>query len=66
VLLRVLVDEQGRTKQVEINSSSGNEALDRSAAEAVKRWRFSPARYGNAPTASWVKIPVDFRLKEVR
>jgi protein TonB len=61
-----LVDEQGRTKQVEINGSSGNDALDRSAAEAVKRWRFSPARYGDSPTASWVKIPVDFRLKEVR
>jgi len=66
VLLRVLVDEQGRTKQVEIDSSSGNEALDQSAAEAVKHWRFSPARYGDAPTASWVKIPVDFRLKEAK
>src|SRR6185503_6865499 len=37
VLLRVLVDDQGRSKKVEINSSSGSEALDRAAAEAIKR-----------------------------
>jgi TonB family protein len=50
VLLRVLVDDQGRTKTVEINSSSGNEALDRAAAEAVKRWHFQPARYDATKT----------------
>ncbi|HEX9662080.1 MAG TPA: energy transducer TonB, partial [Candidatus Binatia bacterium] len=64
VLLRVLVDEEGKSKLVEINLSSGSYLLDQAAAEAIKRWRFSPARYGEAPTASWVKIPVDFRLKE--
>jgi TonB family protein len=64
VLLRVLVDEEGKSKLVEISVSSGSRLLDQAAAEAIKRWRFSPARYGNAPTASWVKIPVDFRLKE--
>jgi len=66
VLLRVLVDEEGGPKVVEINRSSGSRHLDQAAAEAIKRWRFSPARYGNAPTASWVKIPVDFRLKEAK
>ena len=64
VLLRVLVDEEGKTKLIEISLSSGSRLLDQAAAEAIKRWRFSPARYGDAPTASWVKIPVDFRLKE--
>ncbi len=47
VLLRVLVDEHGRSKKVEINSSSGSEALDRAATEAIRRWRFHPARYGD-------------------
>jgi protein TonB len=63
VLLRVLVDDQGRSKKVEINSSSGSDILDRAAAEAIRRWRFHPARHGDAPTESWVNIPVDFRLK---
>jgi protein TonB len=66
VLLRVLVDEEGKSKLVEINLSSGSQVLDHAAAEAIKRWRFSPARYGDSPTASWVKIPVDFRLKEAK
>ena len=64
VLLRVLVDEGGRSKSVEVNRSSGSEALDRAAAEGIKRWRFSPARYGNKPVESWVKIPIDFRLTD--
>ena len=66
VLLRVLVDDQGRSKQVEINSSSGSEALDRAAAEAIKRWRFHPARYGDKPVESWLRIPIEFRLADAK
>jgi protein TonB len=62
-LLRVLVDEAGRSKSVEINRSSGSDTLDRAAAEAIKRWRFSPARFGDKAVESWVKIPIEFRLK---
>jgi periplasmic protein TonB len=64
VLLRVLVDDQGRSKQVEINSTSGSAALDRAAAEAIKRWRFHPARYGDQPVESWLRIPIEFRLAD--
>ena len=64
VLLRVLVDNQGRTKRVEINNSSGSEALDRAAAEAIKRWRFIPARYGDKAVESWIRVPVDFSLAD--
>ncbi len=66
VLLRVLVDEEGKSQIVEINDSSGSRVLDRAAAEAVKRWRFLPARYGRTAMASWVKVPVDFRLTETK
>jgi protein TonB len=64
VLLRVLVDQDGKTQSVQVSSSSGSEALDYAAAEAIKRWRFSPARYGDEPVASWVRIPIVFRLTE--
>jgi TonB family protein len=64
VLLRVLVDDHGRSKQVEINNSSGSEALDRAAAEAIKRWRFIPARYGDKAVETWIRIPIDFRLAD--
>ena len=66
VLLRVLVDDQGRSKQVEINSSSGSDALDRAAAEAIKRWRFHPARYGDKAVESWLRIPLEFRLADAK
>ncbi|HEU4342467.1 MAG TPA: energy transducer TonB [Candidatus Binatia bacterium] len=66
VLLRVLVDEQGRSKSAEVNQSSGSEALDRAAVEAIRSWRFSPARYGDIPVENWVKIPIDFRLTDAK
>jgi protein TonB len=62
VLLRVLVDDQGLPKTVEVNKSSGEEVLDRAAAEAIKRWRFHPARYGDKAIESWIRIPIEFRL----
>jgi protein TonB len=66
VLLRVLVDDQGHSKQVEISSSSGDDALDRAAAEAIRRWRFHPARYGDKPVESWLRIPIEFRLADAK
>lgn len=64
VMLRVLVDEQGRSTSAEVDQSSGSKTLDMAAIEAIKRWRFSPARYGNAPVESWVRIPIEFRLSD--
>lgn len=66
VLLRVLVDDQGRSRQVEVNSSSGSDVLDRAATEAIKRWRFHPARYGDKPVESWLRIPIEFRLADAK
>jgi TonB family protein len=66
VLLRVLIDDQGKTKSVEVNRSSGHDALDGAAVEAIKRWRFYPARAGATAVESWVSIPIDFRLTDVK
>lgn len=66
VLVRVLVNEEGRSTAVEVNRSSGVEALDQAAVEAIKRWCFSPARYGERPVESWVRIPIDFRLADAQ
>jgi periplasmic protein TonB len=64
VLLRVLVNEEGRAKTIEINKSSGDDSLDRAASEAIQRWRFTPARYGQKTVESWIRIPVEFRLAD--
>jgi protein TonB len=61
-----LVDEEGKTKSVEVNASSGSDALDQAAAEAIKRWRFVPARLGDKAIESWVKVPIDFHLSNAK
>lgn len=66
VLLRVLVDEEGRTKAVEVNTSSGHDMLDQAATEALKKWRFVPARAGGKPVEAWVKVPIEFQLSNTR
>jgi protein TonB len=62
VTLRVLVNQDGLPTQVELERSSGSSLLDTAAREAVKNWRFAPARRAGAPIAAWVIVPVIFRL----
>ena len=66
VLLRVLIDEQGKAKSVEVSRSSGSDSLDQAATDAIKRWRFHPARAGDQPVESWVNVPIDFKLTDLR
>ncbi len=62
VVLRVLVSEEGISRHLEIRDSSGHPRLDQAALEAVRRWRFTPARRGTEPTAAWVLVPLTFSL----
>jgi protein TonB len=64
VRLKVLVSREGSALKIEIAQSSGHEILDKAAAEAVKNWRFTPARQGDSPVDEWVLVPVAFRLKK--
>jgi protein TonB len=61
-LLRVRVLENGRVGEVLIEKSAGFRELDFSAAEAVKKWIFEPARRGKEPVRVWVLLPVKFEL----
>jgi len=61
-LLRVRVLENGRVGEVLIEKSAGFQELDFSAAEAVKKWLFEPARRGKEPVQVWVLLPVKFEL----
>ena len=66
VLLRVLVDDEGRTKAIEVNTSSGHEMLDQAAIAALRKWRFVPARASGNPVETWVKVPIEFQLSNAR
>jgi len=63
-LLRVHISTDGSIDDVQVQRSAGHAALDRAAAEAVRKWRFEPTRNGSVAVAVWVVVPVEFRLKE--
>lgn len=63
VLLKMRITEQGRVETVQVERSAGHPDLDQSAMEAVKRWRFAPARRAGEAVAVWVFIPVEFKLQ---
>ena len=66
VVLRVLVDEKGRSKSLGVDRSSGFQALDKAALNTVRHWRFNAARHGDQHVESWVKIPIVFRLADLK
>jgi len=62
VLLRVEIHAHGHCQQVHVKRSSGHAVLDRAAVEAVRQWRFVPARRGNLAVTAAVEVPITFRL----
>jgi protein TonB len=55
--------EDGRVAAVQIKESSGYHILDSTASKAVWTWRFTSALAAGKPVASWVLVPITFRLR---
>jgi protein TonB len=66
VLISAEILTEGRAGNLKIKSSSGYSILDQSALEAVKAWKFDPARKMGKPVSAWVDIPVRYVLKTSR
>jgi protein TonB len=62
VTLKVFVSKDGKPLELDVADSSGNDLLDKAAFDAVKNWRFVPARKGDVPHAEWVQVPIAFKL----
>ncbi|MEO8018439.1 MAG: energy transducer TonB [Pseudomonadota bacterium] len=60
VLVRVLVDVQGRPAQLQIERSSGYDRLDTAALRCVEKFRFRPHEVNGIAQAAQVLIPVGF------
>ena len=63
VLLKVLVDHEGRVDDALVLKSSGHNELDHSALKAVKNWVFKPGTVDGKPMEMWVQVPIQFELK---
>jgi periplasmic protein TonB len=63
VVVRAAIDPRGNPEEVVVWTSSGFPLLDKAAIDAVKRWRFMPARRGSSTVAAWVQVPVNFKLR---
>ena len=61
--VKMLVSSGGSVENAFVARSSGNEALDGAAVEAVYNWNFSPAKdtYGS-PVRCYITMPVNFVL----
>lgn len=60
--LKIHILSDGSVAEVLVARSAGHQELDEAALEAVKRWRFEPARRGREPVAVWALVPIRFRL----
>jgi len=63
VILKILIDKEGKVQEIHIFESSGYKTFDQAAVKSVQQWQFKPARKGNQPRESWVLIPINFQIK---
>ena len=64
VKLLVRVNRDGRVTRASVHRSSGRAALDQSALEAVRRWRFEPARRAGIAVRLDVIVPIRFSIQD--
>jgi TonB family protein len=60
VVIQARIDREGRV--IECYPKLSIPELDEAAMEAVRQWRFEPARVNGAPRSVWVAVPVRFSL----
>jgi protein TonB len=59
VMVKCAIDAQGNVTETTVTKSS-NEAFDKPAVDALKKWKFKPARQDGNPIAINVTIPIKF------
>jgi len=62
VFIDARIGAGGEARELKLATSSGDDALDSAAMDAVREWRFVPARRGEQAVEAWVRIPLVFRL----
>ena len=63
VILRALIEKDGTPTNIQVIYSD-NSLLDSAAIKAILKTKFAPGTVNGKPTASWVTIPVQFKLSD--
>jgi len=61
VTVNFIVDEQGAVQDAKVEKSTSS-LLDIPAVQAVKKWKFKPAKKDGAPFATRVTVPIRFNV----
>ncbi|BET26811.1 outer membrane transport energization protein TonB [Limnobacter thiooxidans] len=62
VMLDVYILPDGSVGEIKLNRTSGFPRLDNAALQAVKSWKYVPAKRGDKPIPYWYVQPVSFVL----
>lgn len=64
VWLLLLVSKEGVVTELKLKKTSGFDRLDQAALQAVKKWKFQPARKQGQPIDYWYELPLKFSLQQ--
>ncbi len=64
VWMLLLVSKDGLVTQLKLKKTSGFDRLDHAALQAVKKWKFQPARKEGQPIDYWYELPLKFSLQQ--
>ena len=59
----IRISEGGAVQKVQVNSSSGQPALDEAALKVAQVIKFSPAMNRDKAVPVWVSIPITFQVR---
>jgi protein TonB len=66
VLLMLTIGVEGKPTEARMLQSSGVPALDAAAKDAIRTWRFEPAKVNDRPQPAKISVPVTFTPPKVR
>ncbi len=64
VWMLLLVSKDGLVTELKLKKTSGFDRLDQAALQAVKKWKFQPARKEGQPIDYWYELPLKFSLQQ--
>ncbi|GAU07395.1 energy transducer TonB [Desulfoplanes formicivorans] len=62
VTARFLVNMTGMVEKISIVTSEPKGVFDQAVKECIAKWRFKPGIYKGKPVATWMMIPISFKL----